>query len=130
VGDVSLLGDHPLLSSYKGPRIDGRMIYSDPLMVVPLSSIVNELKFFPEVSRNFSFFPDKYFKAGCSGAMPIEIDCEGVQADAVLHNEPHGLSFVQYLRRSFAWGGFPGWLEYTNRPEAELRYLADGLLPI
>ena len=108
VGDVSLLGDHPLLSSYKLPMLDGRVMYSDPLMIVPLRSLVNELEFLPEVSTKFSFFPDKYFKAGRGGAMPMEIVCEGAQADAILHNEPHGLSFVQYLRRSFAWGGFPG----------------------
>ena len=28
--------------------------------------------------------------------------------DALLENERHGLSFVDYLRLALQWGGFPG----------------------
>ena len=51
-------------------------------------------------------------------------------ADAVLESEPHNLTFVEYLRLSFQWGGFPGWEKYQNRPENELALLREGLLPI
>jgi hypothetical protein len=51
-------------------------------------------------------------------------------ADAILEGEDHGITFVEYLRLSFRWGGFPGWEKYENRPEKELAFLREGLLPI
>jgi len=50
-------------------------------------------------------------------------------ADFVLEGERHEETFVEYLRRTFKWGGFPGWERYTLRPEKELEYLK-GLAPI
>jgi len=40
--------------------------------------------------------------------------------------------FVQYLRRSFEWGGFPGFANVPEelRPTEMLNYLREGLLPI
>jgi len=40
--------------------------------------------------------------------------------------------FVRYLRRSFAWGGFPGFANVPEelRPTEMLDYLREGLLPI
>jgi len=51
-------------------------------------------------------------------------------ADAVLEGEAHKITFVEYLRLSFQWGGFPGWEKYANRPEKELAFLREGLLPL
>jgi hypothetical protein len=132
VGGVIFLGSHPRLSSYKEPTlvIDTQTVFADPLMVSPITSLVEELKLSQKAPSTLPLFADKYFKAGCSGGPPIEFDCSGVQADPVLHNEPHQLDFVNYLRRSFSWGGFPGWSEYPNRPDAEIRYLTQGLLSI
>jgi hypothetical protein len=62
---------------------------------------------------------------GGSGA-----DDLGDQRQAVLQGEAHKLTFVEYLRLSFQWGGFPGWEKYENRPEKELAFLREGLLPI
>jgi len=41
-------------------------------------------------------------------------------------------TFVQYLRRSFEWGGFPGFAKVPEelRPTEMLNYLREGLLPI
>ena len=43
---------------------------------------------------------------------------------------PDRLWFVPYLREVFKWGGFPGWAHKDGRPEKELHYLREGLLPI
>jgi hypothetical protein len=51
-------------------------------------------------------------------------------ADAVLVGDPEGKTFVEYLRWSFQWGGFPGWEKQKDRPEKELALLREGLLPI
>jgi hypothetical protein len=44
-----------------------------------------------------------------------------------LHNQP---AFVEFLREAFAWGGFPGWQRTSQRPQKELDYLREGLLPL
>ena len=51
-------------------------------------------------------------------------------ADAGLEGEVHNITFVEYLRLSFQWGGFPGWEKYEDRPEKELAFLREGLLPL
>ena len=49
-------------------------------------------------------------------------------ADAKLTGAAQNRTFVEYLRWSFEWGGFPGWENEKNRPEKELAILRDGLL--
>ena len=50
--------------------------------------------------------------------------------DAKLEGIWYDTTFVGYLRKNFQWGGFPGWERYSSRPEKELEYLREGLLPI
>jgi hypothetical protein len=40
------------------------------------------------------------------------------------------MMFVEYLRRVFQWGGFPGWAADSGAPTKEIEYLRDGLLRI
>jgi hypothetical protein len=58
------------------------------------------------------------------------VEIPNAAADAVLEGEAHKRTFVEYLRLSFQWGGFPGWENYENRPEKELAFLREGLLPL
>jgi hypothetical protein len=51
--------------------------------------------------------PDHLHKANISGGAPYAITLPGDVADAILENEAHELPFVDYLRLSFQWGGFP-----------------------
>jgi hypothetical protein len=48
--------------------------------------------------------------------------------DALLENERHGLSLVDYLRLAFQWGGFPGF-EGPGQTPKEIEFLKEGLLP-
>jgi hypothetical protein len=59
-----------------------------------------------------------------------EVRLPNLAADAVLEGESHGITFVEYLRLSFRWGGFPGWEKHERRPEKELAFLREGLIPI
>jgi hypothetical protein len=74
--------------------------------------------------------PDDREKAGLRRRGDIYfMEVPQAGADAPFE-EWHKTSFVNYLRIAFRWGGFPGWERYSNRPEKELAYLAEGLLPI
>jgi hypothetical protein len=69
------------------------------------------------------------------GGDPYPLMMHTAGADCLVHgflNVVYKITFVQYLRRAFAWGGFPGfaepkWAEY--RPP-ELDVLREGLLPL
>ncbi|HEU4783159.1 MAG TPA: hypothetical protein VFS83_07465 [Ktedonobacterales bacterium] len=41
-----------------------------------------------------------------------------------------GITFVDYLRECFRWGGFPGWARLESRPVEDLAFLTRDLLPL
>jgi hypothetical protein len=49
--------------------------------------------------------------------------------DAMVQGAWSGLTFVQYLRRCFQWGGFPGWRKRKVYPKEDIDTLITGLLP-
>jgi hypothetical protein len=57
----------------------------------------------------------------------IEVPC--ACADTSLLYERHATTFVNYLRISLRWAGFPGWERLPVRPERDLTTLTAGLLP-
>ena len=72
---------------------------------------------------------DDELKAGISGLTDLYgIPLPSSGADAQFEDW-HKTSFVNYLRIAFEWGGFPGWERYSQRPEKEIAYLREGLLP-
>jgi hypothetical protein len=64
-------------------------------------------------------FANEYSIRGATGSVDAKMD--GVWYDT---------TFVGYIRKNFEWGGFPGWERYADRPEKELQFLSEGLLPI
>ena len=48
-------------------------------------------------------------------------------ADAVVQYESTDSTFVDYLRHSLRWGGFPGWERLPVRPERDLATLTKDL---
>jgi hypothetical protein len=52
--------------------------------------------------------PDDYHKEEVMGGPPYQILIPNPGVDALLENEKHQTSFVNYLRLSFKSGGFPG----------------------
>jgi hypothetical protein len=75
--------------------------------------------------------PDIFHKSNISGGGGYEIVLPNPAADApLLYTDWGDLTFVEYLRLSFQWGGFPGLKDYPERDEAVLSKLKEGLLPI
>jgi hypothetical protein len=126
VGGVSLQGGFP--SSPDDRRTE---CMTDPLMVWSLTDVLLELDEWEECDdceRPFRapIAPDIYHKADISGGAPYSIALPDARADAplqyvmILLPGPPGLgrlpdrvetneTFVEYLRRSFGWAGFPGY---------------------
>jgi hypothetical protein len=67
--------------------------------------------------------PDFYHKANISGGPPYGIELPFFGADPLFANEAHEVSFVDYLRLSFRWAGFPG-LEALGEREDVRRFVA------
>jgi len=130
---VELLGTHRLLCPA------GKAAIADPALV-QLSPFFyqNMLSEWAERDPGDVFLLELCASARCkdlimSGNMAEEwfaIQLPNGSADAVLVGDPEGRSFVEYLRWSFQWGGFPGWEKQKDRPERELAFLRDELLPI
>lgn len=55
-----------------------------------------------------SLAPDDLHKANISGGPPYGVNLPTTDIDPIFANEAHLLPFLDYLRLSFAWAGFPG----------------------
>jgi hypothetical protein len=137
VGSVNLAGSHPSLCFWEDESFSG--VYADPLMVMPplfLSEIedwrkerdpgepLDALLGWDAKTKARLVVEDVQLDYGYTMTLP------DAAADAALKGAPNATSFVDYLRRSFRWGGFPGWEHHEKRPEAVLAQLAEDLLPI
>jgi hypothetical protein len=125
VGEVDLIGRHP--------RIDtpDSAITTDPLVVYGLDE--GALEYDEEGEEGdegspvaITIAPDDLHKANISGGDPYTMEFPNPAADGELVGERHRLHFVDYLRLSFAFGGFPGY-EGRDVP-ADVRALAADLV--
>jgi hypothetical protein len=140
-GWVDLMGSHPVLNPVNN---EGRPLFTtDPLQITPYCE------------RNLEHCFEEWSGASAEEREPVSwqigADADGksdmladelpedfytiqlpnAAADAGLEGEAHKFTFfVEYLRLSFQWGGFPGWANYQERPEKELASLREGLLPL
>jgi hypothetical protein len=75
---------------------------------------------------------DAVTKAGEGGSGPTGMCVPNACADGVFTDvgSGEGSTFVEYLRNTFKWGGFPGWERRKERPQATIDRLAEGLLPL
>jgi hypothetical protein len=140
VGDVNLAGAHPALCFWEDENFPG--IYADPLMV-SLDHFMFEsggwLEAREEGDDPGMMEPVVGWDAEAKARLAVadeqldygySIQLPDAAADAMLDGEPHKTTFVNYLRIAFRWGGFPGWERQEKRPERELNFLTEGLLPI
>jgi hypothetical protein len=140
VGDVNLAGAHPALSFWEGADFPG--VYADPLMVT-LEGFNFEIESwerdYDDGEAPGSMAPiigwDAQMKARLAVAKDqldegYSIEIPNSSADGRLRMADREIGFVEYLRNAFRWGGFPGWEGQASRPEAELKILTEGLLPI
>jgi hypothetical protein len=134
VGSVSLMGDHPVLAGYWGDlphtfasNYERDIDLSDPLVVDPIEAVFDDWD--DDDSITLVISPDANHKENVSGDT-YSIDVPNAAIDAILDGEEHNITFVNYLRLSFRWGGFPGFEQSKNPPTELLNFLAADLLPI
>jgi hypothetical protein len=126
VGEVNFNGDHPALA----PK--GSDLTSDPLMVCSVEDAIAMADSYERPDDELAvieFAPDALHKANISGGAPYSIEVPNPAADAPVEDEPHGVSFVAYLRLAIlGWGGFPGWEQTELAPPPEIERLRDQLV--
>jgi hypothetical protein len=138
VGMVCLLGVHPALNPVNDQR--EALFLTDPL---EFTSEYNLGEIFEEWSESapaerepvsWMISADAQTKVDILKGEQAEdfytAQLPNAAADTVLNGESHEFTFVEYLRFTFQWGGFPGWEKYENRPEKELAFLKQGLMPL
>jgi hypothetical protein len=138
VGWVDFAGSHPALSFMDDD--EGKPgVYTDPLEItywnlVDVSRARKRRRATNRSPVRLEIGADAKSKAGfaegweASGTYSVLLP--NAAGDAVLDGAPNGATFVEYLRFSFQWGGFPGWERYENRPAKELSFLREHMLPI
>jgi hypothetical protein len=131
VGAVNLAGSHPELAP--------RRVESDPLFVAPLQFVQDFGLAWDEdhageeepPSFQLPLSPHRVAKAGGMTDAPLyTVTLPNAGMDAVMNNEPHCLQFVDYLRTSFEWGGFPGYADRSLPAPRLLASLREGLLAL
>ena len=147
VGSVNLEGSHSSwpARTYAGtrkPRAGERFVFTAPLEVMSLDKVIDYCTDYFDEDEGIPLCGDTSFRAGFAGGGYIYLkrmknNIDGRFGDThSLNNYPlqieHSSLFVTYLRRSFEWGGFPGFANVPEelRPTEMLDYLREGLLPI
>ena len=125
VGEVDLIGTHPRVAPAGG------LVAPDPLVVYALDEGLLEYEEEEHEEEGspstITIAPDHLHKANISGGDPYEMAIPDLRADGELLNERHQLFFVDYLRLSFEFGGFPGYDGAAHVPH-EIAALKAGLL--
>lgn len=153
VGGVNFVGDHPkwrtLLpetastlpmaeTEYLNP-----MYLLDPLLIEPLDAPrlarlrdqvrTGDARRAQSAQHPLNLAPGERMKyldnGGIGGSYVLQMMLPALGADArcVI---PGTQSFVAYLRESFRWGGFRGWAKLDQKPEQDLAFLTQDLLPL
>lgn len=128
VGSVNFVGTFPLSENQReriayGSRLDPLFIYAMEMMLTMGDGNWNK-------ENDLSIAPDRYFKYGYSGGGSYSIQTPRKAFDALLEGyEMPEITFVNYLRLCFRWGGFPGLAGDNRLTPDELAFLTKDLLP-
>jgi hypothetical protein len=129
VTHVSFLGSHPVLN----PRAVMSFDTTEPASnadesAVPDPLVLNDVVVAAVRDRaDPDLWDGDIFLIGIGESHGIRVPDSS--ADSAFVDWKEGF-FVEYLRRVFAWGGFPGWERHPNPPLDLIRQLAHGLQPI
>ena len=99
-------------------------------MIDPLEHVIEAFGAY-EGGEWIDLAPDAVFKAGEGGCGPLGMRVPDSSADGVftdVGSDADSPTFVEYLRNTFKWGGFPGWAGQKERPQAIIDRLTEGLL--
>ena len=83
-----------------------------------------------EGSYRLDLAPDYLHKANISGGDAYCVILPSTEADPIFRSEPYDLHFVDYLRLSFKWAGFPRLREFKNERQVSefVREFGQGLI--
>ncbi len=129
VGAVNFNGDHASIAPQDSEGT------ADPLMVYGIQDAIDcvESGYGEDEDGERAMYvvaPDALHKANVSGGEAYMIALPAAAADAEVEEEPHQVTFVEYLRIAILrWGGFPGWEDAGGGQPAELDQLRSGLIP-
>jgi len=132
IGSVNLTGKHKSFFPED---------YPDPLVIEPFPYFLDyefpewkqEMESRPAKEREkfrMDMSPDYYHKANVSGGLPYAIELPNPAVDAPFIEEWHKTTFIDYLRTTFQWGGFPGLRKSTFPPKEFLAAMTDDLAPL
>jgi hypothetical protein len=135
IGELSFLGSHPSLCRFYAESQPLQPIYADPFMVSPILPMLGRsLDDMEGNTESVLISFDDVLKAEIASDPGSDKEYSIEYPNAFVDSKMNGLwydaTFVGYVRKSFEWGGFPGWERYSQRPEKELDFLRQGLLPI
>ncbi len=121
VGSVNLIGTMPqwgrpacIFDNAGGDKAE-EVLITDPLVVELPCSYIEYL--YDEWKTNkqdinepfrVDFSPDDLHKANISGGLPYQLNTIHPLVDDLVLNEKHCTSFMNYIRTSILWKGFPG----------------------
>jgi hypothetical protein len=108
------------------PAANPNQVSPDPFVLHPLD-VIEDIEI-DEGETQFPLAPDEIAKAGESGDC-YYVTLPSAAADFAVEGAPGNMLFVDYLRRTFACGGFPGWHGRADQP-AEIEALSRGLLAV
>jgi hypothetical protein len=106
---VSFVGSVDLRGIHAGWLSPGEAIL-DPLVVGPSEGLLayDEDRWHRHM-YDLEFAPDRFHKENISGGPPYSLKVPNGAADGIVENEATRPGFVELLRRSLRWAGFPGW---------------------
>ena len=114
-------------------RPDFLMSYCDPFQVCLLNEqkmMVLKEMYTKNKSCIFEIAPDHDFKDLYAGtSTPYCFALPYANADVIMPTYYSSTTFVDYLRLSLTWAGFPGMIKWQDIPRDELDFLTSGLLP-
>jgi hypothetical protein len=145
IDSISLVGSHPAFCPAAAPmglRFGGTMfgsafastqLFPNPNPVTPDPFVMFSLDVTEDIELDgdemqMPLGPDEIAKAGESGDF-YYVTLPAASADFAVEGTPGDLLFVDYLRRTFGCGGFPGWHGRADKP-AEIEALSLGLLAV
>lgn len=139
VGGVDLIWDYRQEREAPTFGLETSLTELDPLSVDPARNAAHSFEAWasfraglhPEVAGPYrlDLAPDFLHKADISGGPPYGVELPFHGADPIFANEEHELTFVDYLRLCFRWGGFPRLERHAENPEVRrfLQRMTEGL---
>jgi hypothetical protein len=132
MGSQPIMGSRPIMTPPPGEET-----LPDPLVIGPLEELLGMDELLggedaeqrdPGHKLQLMISPDDLHKANISGDA-YYITLPDARADFQF-DDWHRTTFVNYLRITFQWGGFPGWERSPNPPHKEISQLSLDLLPL